>query len=99
MLMGAGKGRIHSNGGAESVNAIGADRAGAEGRHIGHGADSAHCQPGCNFAENLVGFRVLREGNQGSFSAQNAGFFVGDGSDGRAQPFGVVERNVSNDGD
>ncbi len=59
----------------------------------------AHIEAGSDLAENLVGFRVLRQGNQRSAGAENAGFFARDGGDGRAQPLGVVERNIGNHGE
>ena len=41
---------------------------------------------------------MLRERNQDSVAAQNARLFAGNGGDGAAQPFGVVERDVGDDG-
>ena len=67
------------------------------GRHVGNGADSADAEFGGDFAEDLVGFRMLRKGNEGAVGTQDAGFFAGNGADRGAKPLGVVERDVGDD--
>jgi hypothetical protein len=98
MLVCAGERGIDLNWRAKA-SIVRAGRGGADERHVRHGADSAYAKLGCDFAENLVGFRMLREGDQGSVAAQDAGLFAGDGGDGGAEPFGVVERDVGDDGE
>src|SRR5208282_3969583 len=74
VLMGAVEGRCDLNGGAECFDAIGTLLLGfsdgsrrSEGsmrqRHVGNGADSADIQLGGDFAENLIGFGMLRQGD------------------------------------
>jgi len=68
-------------------------------RNEGRGADAANVETDGDFAEGLVGIRVLREGHEHTVAAEDAGLFAGDGRDGGAQPLGVVERNVGDDRD
>ena len=69
------------------------------GGHIGNGADAADVELGGHFAEDLVGFGMLRQGDQRAAWAQDAGFFAGNGGDGGAEPLGVVEGDVGDDGE
>ncbi len=110
VLMGTVERRCDFDGGAEGFDVIGAllpgfsdgscrSKGSMRERHVGYGADSADAQLGGDFAENLVGIGMLRQRNHGAAGAENAGFFAGDGGDGGAEPFGVVERDIGDDGE
>src|SRR6266700_1409802 len=70
----------------------------AAGEVVG-GVDGVDIERDGGFADGLVGVWVLRKGNQGAFCTEDAGFFAGDGGDGRAEVFLVVERDVGDDGE
>ena len=59
---------------------------------------------GCAFfvglhGDDALGISELRGGNHGLFRTDDAGFFSGDGTDGVAEPLGVVEANWRNHAD
>ncbi len=61
------------------------------------GADCAEVESGGRFADGLVGFGVLGEGDEGAVGAKDAGFFAGDLGDGVAQVVLMVEGDVGDD--
>ena len=99
MLVRAVEGRINLDGGAENLDGIGLVRRGICRRHEGRGGDGAHVERGGHFADGLVGLRMLGEGDEDAVPAEDAGLLAGDGGDGWAEPLGVVERDVSDDGE
>ena len=67
--------------------------------HVRGGVDAPDLQFRGDFADGLVGFRMLGEGDQGAAGTEDAGFFAGDEADGRAEPLLVIERDVGDDGE
>ncbi len=63
------------------------------------GVDGAHMERDGGFADGLVGFRVLGQRDEHAILAQDAGLFARDLGDGVAQPLGVVERDIRDDGE
>ncbi len=61
------------------------------------GVDTADFEFGGDFADDLVGFGVLREGDERAVRAEDAGFLAGDVGDGGAEVVHVVERDVGDD--
>src|ERR1035438_244538 len=68
-------------------------------RQIVDDADPAHAEFFGNLAENIIGLGKLREPNHSPAWPQDAGLLARNGGQGRAQPLGVVERDVGDDGE
>ena len=66
---------------------------------VAGGADGAEVEGGGGFADGLVGFGVLGEGDEGAVGAEDAGLFAGDLGDGVAEVVLMVEGDVGDDGE
>ncbi len=84
--------------GVWSVGILRGARGGA-GRKAACGVDAADVEVDGDLADCGVGFRMLRECDEDAIGAQDAGFFGGDGAEGVAEEFDVVEADVGDDGD
>jgi len=74
-------------------------RSGCHWRHVVGSADAAYAKLHGHLANHLVGFRMLREGDEGSLGAKDAGFFPSDGCNRGAEPLCVVEGDIGDYGD
>ena len=63
------------------------------------GADGSQVQLGSCFADRLIGFRMLGQGNEDAVRAENAGLLAGDLGDGVAEVVLMVEGDVGDDGE
>ncbi len=63
------------------------------------GVDGGQVQGCGGFADSLVGFGMLGEGDESAVGAEDAGLFAGDLSDGVAEVVLVVERNIGDNGE
>src|SRR5215475_7668700 len=66
-------------------------------RNIFCGIHSTHIETRRYFAQSMVRFRMLRQRDHHAVLAQYAGLLARNVSDGWAEPFGVIEGDVSND--
>src|SRR3984957_13738006 len=98
MLVRAGERGVNLNGCTKGFNLVRPSRSCTDRRHVFGSADSLYGKLSCHLTKNLVGFRMLRQGNQCAVPPQNSGLFARNSRYGRAEPFGVVERNIGNNG-
>src|ERR1700737_2259715 len=63
------------------------------------GADGAEVEVRSSFADGLIGFRVLGQGDECAVAAKDAGLFARNLRDGVPKVVLVVERDVSDNGE